>query len=144
MTFIYVTHDQEEALTMSDHVVVFNEGRIEQVGSPEAVYETPATEFVADFVGTSNILDRDGGRVCIRPERISLVEAGLPATVSDVVFVGAFTRYSVTTDRGEELIVVRQADGTPLERGARVHLAWRDRDAFRIQEPSIHRQEEAE
>jgi putative spermidine/putrescine transport system ATP-binding protein len=144
MTFIYVTHDQEEALTMSDHVAVFNEGRIEQVGSPEEVYETPATEFVADFVGTSNILDRDGGRVSIRPERISLVDAGLPATVGDVVFVGAFMRYSVTTDRGEQLIVVRQAVGTPLERGARVHLAWRDEDAFRIQEPSTHRQEEAE
>ena len=143
MTFIYVTHDQEEALTMSDQVAVFNEGRIEQVGSPEDVYERPASEFVADFVGTSNILERDGARVCIRPERISLADAGLPATVGDVVFVGAFTRYSVTTDHGEDLVVVRQADGTPLERGARVHVAWRDEDAFVIQKPSNHRQEEA-
>ena len=142
MTFIYVTHDQEEALTMSDHVAVFNEGRIEQVGSPEEVYDRPATEFVADFVGTSNILERDGARVCVRPERISFADAGVPATIGDVVFVGAFIRYSVTTDRGEEIVVVRQADGTPLERGAQVHLAWRDEDAFRIKEPSNHRQEE--
>jgi putative spermidine/putrescine transport system ATP-binding protein len=142
MTFIYVTHDQEEALTMSDHVAVFNEGRIEQVGSPEDVYDRPATEFVADFVGTSNILERDGARVSIRPERISFADTGVPGAIGEVVFVGAFTRYSVTTDRGEELVVVRQADGTPLERGTQVHLAWRDEDAFTIQELPIHRQEE--
>src|SRR5213083_745818 len=65
MTFIYVTHDQEEALTMSDHLAVFNEGRIEQVGSPENVYRAPATEFVAGFVGTSNILERDGRRISV-------------------------------------------------------------------------------
>ncbi len=68
MTFLYVTHDQEEALTMSDHVAVFNEGRIEQIGSPSEVYEHPATEFVAGFVGTSNILERDGRRFS-RPPR---------------------------------------------------------------------------
>ena len=72
MTFLYVTHDQEEALTMSDHVAVFNEGRIEQVGSPSEVYERPATEFVAGFVGTSNILERGGRRFSVRPERIEL------------------------------------------------------------------------
>ena len=72
MTFIYVTHDQEEALTMSDHVAVFNEGRIEQVGSPIDVYARPATEFVAGFVGTSNILERNGRRFSVRPERIEL------------------------------------------------------------------------
>jgi putative spermidine/putrescine transport system ATP-binding protein len=72
MTFLYVTHDQEEALTMSDHVAVFNEGKIEQVGSPNDVYEQPATEFVAGFVGTSNILERDGKRFSVRPERIEL------------------------------------------------------------------------
>ena len=75
MTFLYVTHDQEEALTMSDHVAVFNEGRIEQVGAPEEVYERPATEFVAGFVGTSNILERDGRRFSVRPERIALERA---------------------------------------------------------------------
>ena len=72
MTFLYVTHDQEEALTMSDHVAVFNEGKIEQIGSPNEVYEHPATEFVAGFVGTSNILERGGKRFSVRPERIEL------------------------------------------------------------------------
>src|SRR5438445_8991274 len=138
MTFIYVTHDQEEALTMSDHVAVFNEGRIEQVGSPSDVYARPATEFVAGFVGTSNILERAGHRVSVRPERIELngtgvgltePEAHVPATIADVVFVGAFTRILVDTDAGERLTVVRQNDGSVLEPGTRVHVSWQDEDA---------------
>ena len=76
MTFIYVTHDQEEALTMSDQIAVFNHGRIEQIGTPAEVYERPATEFVAGFVGTSNIVERDGRRCCVRPERIALRRHG--------------------------------------------------------------------
>jgi putative spermidine/putrescine transport system ATP-binding protein len=132
MTFIYVTHDQEEALTMSDHVAVFNEGRIEQVGTPNEIYERPATEFVAGFVGTSNILERNGRRVSVRPERITFNGQGEPATIKDVVFVGAFTRYLVDTDAGEHLTVVRQNDGSSLEPGARVQLAWRDQDAYEI------------
>ena len=75
MTFLYVTHDQEEALTMSDHLAVFNEGRIEQIGSPAEVYERPATEFVAGFVGTSNILERDGRRFTVRPEKVRIDRA---------------------------------------------------------------------
>ena len=96
------------------------------------VYERPATEFVAGFVGTSNIVERDGRRVCVRPERISFDSAGDPATIDDVVFVGAFTRYLVATDRGERLAVVAQNDRSPLARGARVQLAWRDEDAFQL------------
>jgi putative spermidine/putrescine transport system ATP-binding protein len=132
MTFLYVTHDQEEALTMSDHLAVFNTGRVEQVGAPADVYEQPATEFVAGFVGTSNILERDGRRFSVRPERIQIDGAGDPATIADVVFVGAFTRYVVETARGERLTVVRQNDGTRLEPGTPVRLAWRDEDAFEI------------
>jgi putative spermidine/putrescine transport system ATP-binding protein len=133
MTFVYVTHDQEEALTMSAHVAVFNEGRIEQVGTPAEVYERPASEFVAGFVGTSNILERGGRRICVRPERIAFAEEGEPATVRDVVFVGAFTRTIVETDAGERLTVVMQNDGGPApERGAKVRLAWRDEDAFEL------------
>jgi putative spermidine/putrescine transport system ATP-binding protein len=132
MTFIYVTHDQEEALTMSDRIAVFNEGRIEQVGEPAEVYDRPASEFVAGFVGTSNIVDRGGSRVCIRPERISFGNGGEPATVDDVVFVGAFTRYLVLTDNGERLTVVQQSGGTTLHRGERVGIAWRDEDAFQL------------
>ena len=136
MTFIYVTHDQEEALTMSDLIAVFNEGRVEQVGSPIEVYEHPASEFVAGFVGTSNILERGGRRVCIRPERISLAvvhgAGGEPAVIDDVVFVGAFTRYLVLTDRGERLTVVQQGGGSTLPRGERVGISWRDEDAFQL------------
>jgi putative spermidine/putrescine transport system ATP-binding protein len=136
MTFLYVTHDQEEALTMSDHVAVFNEGRIEQIGTPGEIYERPATEFVAGFVGTSNIIERGGRRISVRPERIALNGHGEPATVADVVFVGAFTRYLVDTDAGERLTVVRQNDGSTLAPGARVQLGWRDEDAYEINPPT--------
>jgi putative spermidine/putrescine transport system ATP-binding protein len=136
MTFLYVTHDQEEALTMSDHLAVFNNGRIEQVGAPSVVYERPATEFVAAFVGTSNIVERGGRRISVRPERIELNGAGEPATVSDVVFVGSFRRILVDTDAGDRLTVVRPNDGSTVEPGARVHVRWRDEDAYEIQSPT--------
>ncbi|MGZ4291476.1 MAG: ABC transporter ATP-binding protein [Gaiellaceae bacterium] len=141
MTFIYVTHDQEEALTMSDHLAVFNDGKIEQVGAPTEVYEHPATEFVAGFVGTSNIVERAGRRVSVRPERIELNGAGEPATVKDVVFVGAFRRILVDTDRGDHLMVVRPNDGSTIEPGTRVHVHWRDEDAYEIQPPNTNEQE---
>ncbi|HVC88745.1 MAG TPA: ABC transporter ATP-binding protein [Gaiellaceae bacterium] len=141
MTFLYVTHDQEEALTMSDHVAVFNEGCIEQVGSPNEVYERPATEFVAGFVGTSNILERGSKRFSVRPERIELAGAGAaaagqPGVVADVVFVGAFTRILVDTDAGDRLTLVRQNDGSTVEPGAHVHVRWRDEDAYEITTPN--------
>jgi putative spermidine/putrescine transport system ATP-binding protein len=141
MTFIYVTHDQEEALTMSDHVAVFNEGRIEQVGSPMDVYARPATEFVAGFVGTSNILERNGRRFSVRPERIEMNGHGEPATVADVVFVGAFTRILVDTEAGERLTIVKQNETSSLEPGARVHVSWNDTDAYEIQPPEPLQQE---
>jgi putative spermidine/putrescine transport system ATP-binding protein len=136
MTFLYVTHDQEEALTMSDHVAVFNEGRIEQVGSPQDIYERPETEFVAGFVGTSNILERNGRRFSVRPERISLNGHGEPGVVADVVYVGSFTRYVVTTTKGERLTVLRQNDGSTIAAGTKVNLSWRDEDAYEITENS--------
>jgi len=117
---------------MSDHVAVFNEGRIEQVGTPNEIYERPATEFVAGFVGTSNIIERNGRRVSVRPERITFNGHGEAATIKDVVFVGAFTRYLVDTDTGDHLTVVRQNDGSSLAPGARVQLAWRAEDAYEI------------
>ena len=111
MTFIYVTHDQEEALTMSDRSPSSTRAGSSRSAAPAEVYDRPATEFVAGFVGTSNILERDGRRFCVRPERISFAgEAGEPATITDVVFVGAFTRYLVETDEGEQL------DGRPAGR----------------------------
>ena len=76
ITFIYVTHDQDEALTMSDRIAVFSHGRIDQIGSPVEVYEHPATEFVAGFVGVSNVLERDGRRFTVRPEKIRMLDTG--------------------------------------------------------------------
>ncbi len=81
ITFVYVTHDQDEALTMSDRIAVFSEGRIEQVSPPVELYEHPANEFVAGFVGVSNLLERDGSRFTIRPEKIQLARRrGRPPT----------------------------------------------------------------
>ena len=79
ITFVFVTHDQEEALTMSDRLAVLNHGRIEQLGTPVEVYEHPASEFVAGFIGVSNVLERDGRRFTIRPEKIRLLDAGRAA-----------------------------------------------------------------
>ena len=138
ITFVYVTHDQEEALTMSDRIAVFNHGRIEQIGTPEDVYERPETEFVAGFVGISNLLSRDGRRFTIRPEKIRLLAEGEPAdglhaepgTIAEVVYVGMVTRYVVTLDGGGQVVVVRQntagasAEGLAAERGRRTVAAW--------------------
>ena len=141
ITFVYVTHDQEEALTMSDRMAVFNEGQVEQVGSPAEVYEHPQTEFVAGFVGVSNVVERDGKRITIRPEKIRMTyEAageGEPGTVREVVYVGMITRYVVDLDRGGELVVVRQNLETSSqealsEQGKRVRLSWRPEHTYEI------------
>ena len=141
MTFLYVTHDQEEALTMSDHLAVFNEGRIEQVGSPAEVYERPASEFVAGFVGTSNILERDGRRFTVRPEKVRMLDGdageGEPGRIRDVVYLGAVTRYVVALDAGGELVALRQnletTSADALEqRGRRVRLTWLPEHTFEI------------
>jgi putative spermidine/putrescine transport system ATP-binding protein len=141
LTFVYVTHDQEEALTMSDRLAVFNEGRIEQLGAPAEVYERPATEFVAGFIGVSNVIVRDGRRFTVRPEKIQMLdddsEAGERGRIRDVVYVGVFTRYTVELDSGGELTVVKQnlesSSREALEsRGKRVRLEWRPEHTFEI------------
>ncbi len=141
ITFVYVTHDQEEALTMSDRLAVFNAGRIEQVGSPADVYEHPQTEFVAGFVGVSNIVERDGRRITIRPEKIRMTDesggSGEAGTVREVVYVGMVTRYVVALDAGGELVVVRQNLETSSqealsEQGKRVRLSWRPEHTYEI------------
>ncbi|HET9781268.1 MAG TPA: ABC transporter ATP-binding protein [Candidatus Dormibacteraeota bacterium] len=137
ITFVYVTHDQEEALTMSDRIAVMANGRIEQVGSPVEVYERPATEFVAGFIGISNVLLRDGVRFVVRPEKIRMLTdeepapAGMtvePGRVEEVIYVGMTTRYVVHLDRGEQLVAIRQnmdalGDAKKFE-GRSVRLAW--------------------
>ena len=150
ITFVYVTHDQEEALTMSDRLAVFNRGRIEQVGSPEDVYEHPATEFVADFVGVSNVLERDGTRFTVRPEKIRMLPAGEPTpdegwhveggTIASSAYAGMLTKYVVELDRGGSLQVVRQnletTSAEALEApGRKVNVAWRAGQASAISEP---------
>ena len=141
ITFVYVTHDQEEALTMSDRLAVFNEGRIEQIGTPADVYEHPGSEFVAGFVGVSNVLERDGRKFTIRPEKIHMSESGggEPGMVRDVVYVGMVTRYIVDLDRGGELVVVQQNLETSSQQaleaqGRRVRLSWRPEHTYVIKE----------
>jgi putative spermidine/putrescine transport system ATP-binding protein len=144
ITFVYVTHDQEEALTMSDHLAVFNAGRVEQVGTPAEVYEHPATEFVAGFVGTSNMLEREGRRFTVRPEKIRLSEDGAAGEgelgqIRDVVYLGSVTRYLVDLDAGGELVALRQNLETSSEealqsRGKRVRLQWLPEHTYVIED----------
>jgi putative spermidine/putrescine transport system ATP-binding protein len=141
ITFVYVTHDQEEALTMSDRMAVFNEGRIEQLGTPAEVYEHPQTEFVAGFVGVSNVLERDFRRITIRPEKIHMSAddgpGGETGVVREVVYVGMVTRYIVDLDAGGELVVIRQNLETTSqqaleEQGKRVRLEWRPEHTYEL------------
>jgi len=147
ITFIYVTHDQEEALTMSDRLAVFNRGRIEQIGSPAEVYERPMTTFVAGFVGTSNLLAGETARALVgsdgtftvRPEKIRLAapdaevgpgEQSALGRVLEVVYLGSDTRYIVALDVGGELVVTQQnLETSSMEalaaQGRPVRLIWK-------------------
>jgi putative spermidine/putrescine transport system ATP-binding protein len=146
ITFLYVTHDQEEALTMSDRMAVFNNGSIEQVGAPSEVYEHPATAFVAGFVGISNMLRGAAAQAitgaptpfAIRPEKIRIVAPDAPVAsdlysanghIREVVYLGMHTRYLVELDGGGDLTVVAQnLDGSSLDAqaavGRPVRLVW--------------------
>ena len=146
ITFIFVTHDQEEALTMSDRIAVFNEGKLEQIGSPAEVYETPASPFVAGFVGTSNLITGEVARritgseqmFSVRPEKIHMSSANgkvdegmvsINGTIRDVVYLGLFTRYLVEIEGGSDLVVVEQnLKTTSMDvlsaRGQKVCLSW--------------------
>ena len=154
ITFVFVTHDQDEALTMSDRIAVFNNGRIEQIGSPADVYERPATEFVAGFVGTSNLLRGESaqsiigrpGVFSIRPEKIRLVaesdgidadEHSAVGVVREVVYVGDATRFVVGLDAGAELVALRQnLETSSMQvneyRDRRIKLVWRREHEFQI------------
>ncbi|MET9083886.1 ABC transporter ATP-binding protein [Streptomyces sp. NPDC004237] len=155
ITFVFVTHDQEEALTMSDRVAVFHQGRIEQVGTPAEIYERPATSFVASFVGTSNLLTGDtarrvlgaDGTHSIRPEKIRVIdeaddadapeEATAVGTVAEVVYLGDATRFLVDLDGGGRLTALQQNLDTSAEdvaayRGTRVRLRWQRRHTVHV------------
>jgi putative spermidine/putrescine transport system ATP-binding protein len=154
-TFIYVTHDQGEALSMSDRLAVFNHGRVEQIGSPQEIYDRPRTAFVAGFVGVSNLLagpaaERIAGRATtfsIRPEKIRMLAPAQPVAdglmsatgrVCGRQYFGASTRHAVALDGGGELAVIRQngADGNAEDfaPGAAVRLVWEARQAHWLPE----------
>ncbi|BEV71519.1 MULTISPECIES: ABC transporter ATP-binding protein [unclassified Paludibacterium] len=142
ITFIYVTHDQGEALSMSDRVAVFNLGRIEQVATPRVLYTRPQTAFVADFVGTSNVFDAAMAQaLCgqsqpfsIRPERIRLSqsapageEIGLQGELIDIQYLGAVSRFEVRATNGKVLAVVSpnlDDEEQRLHIGMPIHLCW--------------------
>ncbi len=139
ITFIFVTHDQGEALSMSNRVAVFNNGRIEQVDTPQAIYERPATEFVANFVGTANVMHDGTDVVTIRPERIRVgvaSEAEVAATghVVDVQFLGATTRIHVALDHGPTIVVEEPntESSSRVAAGDSVNIAWRRDDCRRV------------
>jgi putative spermidine/putrescine transport system ATP-binding protein len=149
ITFVYVTHDQEEALTMSDRLAIFNQGKIEQIGAPAEIYEHPATVFVANFVGTCNLIDGELAALLtgtatpftIRPEKIQIVAPETPVSgpvcsvlgqVRESVYLGAHTRYVVALEQGGSVTVIAQnLDITALEigatRGQPVRLIWQQR-----------------
>ena len=137
ITFIFVTHDQEEALTMSDRIAVFNHGKIEQLGTPREIYDNPQSAFVSEFVGQTNRLEIDGVKVNIRPEFITVSKAittgdrVLSGKLSDIIFVGASTRYLVETDAGHSIIST-QLEGS-ANVGDLVNVAWQKEKEFRVQ-----------
>ena len=137
ITFVYVTHDQEEALAMSDRVAVLDQGRIEQLGTPTEIYDAPATRFVADFIGETNFIEHAGQLVAIRPERIRIGRnggVGVPGRIVTSMVVGPALQCVVKTDNGEEVLVRRQREEgvDALGEGERVLLTWADDAALRL------------
>jgi spermidine/putrescine transport system ATP-binding protein len=133
ITFVYVTHDQEEALALSDRVAVMNQGRIEQLASPRDIYDAPATPFVADFIGDTNFIKQDGATLAVRPERIEISRnggTGLRGEVVTAMVIGPAVQCLIRTDDGQEVLVRQQRTGkeqvdAPRE-GERVVLTWAD------------------
>jgi ABC-type Fe3+/spermidine/putrescine transport system ATPase subunit len=143
ITFVYVTHDQEEALAMSDRVAVMHSGRIEQLGAPREIYDRPATRFVADFIGETNFIRQAGEIVAVRPEHVRLTptapsEGGLAATVLATMVVGSAVQCVVRTDDGQELLVREQrvrgeAGAESLREGEHVFVSWASDEALELE-----------
>ena len=148
ISFLYVTHDQEEALSMSSRIAVFNRGRIEQIGTPRDIYDRPASAFVAGFVGTSSLLRRGGRRLVLRPEKVRLRLAGeapLPAHfhaeeghLADEVFLGMATKYVVRLADGTAVEAIRPNDGTgaAVAVGEALLVGWDAADLGALDEPA--------
>jgi ABC-type Fe3+/spermidine/putrescine transport system ATPase subunit len=148
ITFVYVTHDQEEALAMSDRVAVMNQGRIEQLGRPREIYDSPASEFVADFIGETNFIQRDGSVIAVRPEQLRINRGGngVPGVVVTAMVIGPAIQCLIKADDGQEILVRRQRGGDEavdaLREGERVVLTWDEDAALRLapseQEETVH------
>ncbi|GAA1976572.1 ABC transporter ATP-binding protein [Microbacterium pumilum] len=155
ITFIFVTHDQEEALTLSDRIAVFNAGGIEQLGTPRDLYERPASRFVADFVGTSNVFDHErsqtilgrAGEHSVRPEKLTLSRTpqegegihSAPGTVVESIYVGSGIRSVVDLDAGVRVTVLEpnvRGRVDDDERGNRVIVNWHDGDVISLYPPA--------
>ena len=140
ITFVYVTHDQEEALAMSDRVVVMNGGRIEQIGAPHEIYDAPATEWIAGFIGDTNFLTLDGREVAIRPERLRVAASGegLEGRVTTTMIIGPMVQCLVRLDDGQEVMVREQRSGNQrgveaLAEGERVFVSWAEDEALTLE-----------
>ena len=138
ITFVFVTHDQEEALTMSDRIAVFNHGKIEQLGTPREIYDNPKSAFVSEFVGQTNRIEIDGAKINIRPEFVTVSKFGtsgdrvLQGKLVDEIFVGAATRYLVETTNGISMISTHLAGEVNV--GDQVNLSWEKAKEFRVQQ----------
>ncbi|GHH01120.1 ABC transporter ATP-binding protein [Pseudodonghicola xiamenensis] len=154
-TFVFVTHDQEEALALSTHIAIFNHGELQQIGTPEEVYERPANRFTAEFLGDINLLSLDGSTGClaetaielpktiagqshlaIRPEHMRLAADDdaiqLPVRLRDRVYLGSKSRLLLETSGGEELMLYLDNDPTDMRPGSELRVAWDARDSFAV------------
>ncbi|MEX2102714.1 MAG: ABC transporter ATP-binding protein, partial [Gaiellaceae bacterium] len=145
ITFVYVTHDQEEALAMSDRVAVMQEGKIVQLGPPREIYDRPATRFVADFIGETNFIRQNGAVVAVRPERLRIARAAqagadeLGGEVVTTMVVGPALQFLVKTDNEQEVLVRQQraeveGEAESLREGDRVALTWSEDAALVLQD----------
>jgi putative spermidine/putrescine transport system ATP-binding protein len=135
ITFIFVTHDQEEAMTMSDRIAVFNAGKIEQLDTPEVIYEKPATAFVTQFVGQTNLLKLDDKTIRVRPEHITVGSKkttgsnSISGKLFDTIFAGAITRYVVKTEDGQTIVATNS--NTQIKPGETAVVSWAPEKEFR-------------
>lgn len=140
ITFIFVTHDQDEALTLSDRIAIFNNGKIEQIGTPQELYEAPATEFVARFIGTANVFEPESSRrffgvdakCMIRPENVTLGETGETATVAEVIYLGASTRLFLDLDGQQVIAEVPAGAAKAYRRGSTVKVTMSKTDLVEL------------
>ncbi|ODG89693.1 MULTISPECIES: ABC transporter ATP-binding protein [Bacillaceae] len=134
ITFIYVTHDQEEAMSMSDRIVVMNNGKIEQIGTPKEIYQNPASKFVATFIGENNFFDKGVKEIAVRPENIKVSHSTNESNpysgiIRDVEFVGTLNKIFIDLHKHEQKIIVYQMpDQTSFNRNDKVEISWKSED----------------